>query len=197
MKYQFIKKYPTIWLYFFFFFFSGSFQLFLYISNYSGFSGLRESLIFCSLPLIPILLWPKKSKLLAVVLGVPMLIGAWASLGYWMINGQEFSQSPIFIIGESNMAESYEFVTSYIRWWHVFVFIVFSIIPIYMEGCSTNNDECIKAICTCRIVFVRISLAGDQYWVNQWCWLQRRFLPFDEKNGTFSAMEFSVWLYKI
>ena len=132
MKYQFIKKYPTIWLYLFFFFFSGTFQLFLYVSNYSGFSGLRESLIFCSLPLIPILLWPKKVKVLAAVLGIPMLIGAWASLGYWMIYGQEFSQSAIFIIFESNMAESYEFVISYIRWWHVFVFIVFSIIPIFI-----------------------------------------------------------------
>lgn len=132
MKYQLIKKFPITWLYFFFFFFSGVFQLFLFFSGHSGFSGLRESLIYGALPLIPILLWPHKVKLLAALIGLSMLAAASASLGYWMIYGQEFSQSAIFIIFESNMAESYEFITSYLRWWHVFIFVVFSIIPIFI-----------------------------------------------------------------
>ena len=132
MKYQLIKKYPTTWLYLYFFFFSGVFQLFLLISGHSGFAGLREPLIYCALPLVPILLWPHKVKIIAATIGLLMLAGAWASLGYWLIYGQEFSQSAIFIIFESNMAESYEFITSYLRWWHVFVFLASSIIPIFM-----------------------------------------------------------------
>ena len=132
MKSPLIKKYPITWLYLHFFFFSGVFQLFLLISGHSGFSGLRESLIYCTLPLIPILLWPHKAKIIAAIIGLLMLAGAWASLGYWMIYGQEFSQSAIFIIFESTMAESYEFITSYLRWWHVLVFLAFSIIPIFI-----------------------------------------------------------------
>lgn len=132
MTHQFIKKHPIVWLYFFFFFFSGIFQLLLYVSDYSSFLGLRESILFCTLPLVPILLWPHKVKLVAAIIALPMLIGAWASLGYWMIYGQEFSQSAIFIIFESNMAESYEFISSYLRWWHVLVFIIFSIIPVFI-----------------------------------------------------------------
>ena len=132
MKFPLIKKYPTTWLYFFFFFFSGFFQLFLFISGHSGFSGLRASLIYCTLPLIPILLWPHKAKIITAIIGLLMLAGAWVSLGYWIVYGQEFSQDAIFIIFESNMAESYEFFASYLRMWHVLVFLAFSIIPVFI-----------------------------------------------------------------
>lgn len=132
MKKNLYKKYPTFYLYVFFFYFSGTLQLYLFMSSHAGFSGVRESLIYATLPLIPILLFPSKVKLLSVLFGVPMLIGAWASLGYWMIYGQEFSQSAIFIIFESNFAESYEFLNSYLQWWHPLVLTLFTLIPVYL-----------------------------------------------------------------
>tara|TARA_R110001592_G_scaffold260282_1_gene524775 strand:- start:104686 stop:105408 length:723 start_codon:yes stop_codon:yes gene_type:complete len=174
MKSPLIKKYPITWLYFFFFFFSGFFQLFLFISGHSGFSGLRASLIYCTLPLIPILLWPHKAKTITAIIGLFMLAGAWASLGYWIVYGQEFSQDAIFIIFESNMAESYEFFASYLRMWHVLVFLAFSIIPVFIWRSiqpitiySTHYYKCTTALCACRLLSIDLCLARYQHGVNQ------------------------------
>lgn len=98
----------------------------------TGTVGLRQSILLGVIGLIPILLFPSRAKFLAALFGLPMLLGALASLGYWLIYGQEFSQSTIFIIFESNAAESFEFISSYLRWWHPLVLTGFCLIPFWM-----------------------------------------------------------------
>ncbi len=80
--------------------------------------------------LVPILIWPSRSKLISGAIGLILWAGSMVGLGYWLIYGQDFSQSVLFIMFESNPAESSEFISSYFRWWHPIVFGVYSIIPI-------------------------------------------------------------------
>ncbi len=48
-----------------------------YISGYSGTNGIRDSLLFSSLWLIPVFLFPKRIKIIAAVIGVVL----WAASG--------------------------------------------------------------------------------------------------------------------
>jgi len=54
------------------------------------------------------------------------------AFSYWLIYGQDFSQSVIFIIFETNIAEGTEFILSYLQFWHVAALMVFTLIPILL-----------------------------------------------------------------
>lgn len=129
---NFIKRHPILWAYLFFCYFSFTLQVLIKASGMSGSVGLRQSILMSTLWLIPLLIWPSKSKTLAAVIGLVLWAASLAGLGYWLIYGQDFSQSAIFIIFESNMAEGTEFLQSYIRWWHPLTFIAFSVPPFLM-----------------------------------------------------------------
>ena len=58
------------WALLYFWFFSTLLQAIIYISGYSGTNGIRDSLLFSSLWLIPIFLFPKRIKIIAAVIGV-------------------------------------------------------------------------------------------------------------------------------
>ena len=77
-------------------------------------------------------MWPKQYKVISAIIGIILWIPSLACLGYWLIYGQDFSQSAIFIIFESNFAEGSEFIESYLRWWHIPVFLFYSAIPFVM-----------------------------------------------------------------
>jgi heptose-I-phosphate ethanolaminephosphotransferase len=98
----------------------------------AGFPGLRDALLMSVVWLIPILLWPKQTKVLTALIGATLWLASLTRVGYWLIYGQEFSQSAIFIIFESNPAEGREFIESYLRWWHVLVFAIYSVIPLIL-----------------------------------------------------------------
>jgi heptose-I-phosphate ethanolaminephosphotransferase len=129
---SFAQRHPLLWAYLFFLYFSVVYQLLVYSSGMSGLVGVRQSLLMSVLWLIPLLLWPKRSKLLAAGIGLVLWAASLVGVGYWLIYGQDFSQSAIFIIFESNPAEGNEFILSYLRWWHPFVFLSFSLIPVLM-----------------------------------------------------------------
>jgi heptose-I-phosphate ethanolaminephosphotransferase len=61
--------------------------------------------------------------LLAALIGVVLWACSMASLGYFFIYQQEFSQSVIFIMFESNISEAGEYMTQYFAWWMVLAFI--------------------------------------------------------------------------
>jgi heptose-I-phosphate ethanolaminephosphotransferase len=60
---------------------------------------------------------------LAAVIGVVLWACSMASLGYFFIYQQEFSQSVIFIMFESNVSEAGEYMTQYFAWWMVLAFL--------------------------------------------------------------------------
>ncbi|MDX2426058.1 MAG: phosphoethanolamine transferase CptA [Cycloclasticus sp.] len=101
-------------LYFFFFFFSGPYQIAIYLAGMSNTTGIRDAILMSSVWMVPVLLWPKHTRAISAVIGVLLWATSIVSWSYFYVFGQDFSQSVLFIIFESNMAESNEFIESYI-----------------------------------------------------------------------------------
>ncbi|MHA3735268.1 phosphoethanolamine transferase CptA [Pseudomonas sp. Eth.TT006] len=113
----------VLWLFAFFWYFSGITQLLIQLTGTSGFSGFRQAFVMSALWLAPMLLFPKQTKVLAAVIGIVLWACSMASLGYFFIYQQEFSQSVIFIMFESNIAEAGEYMTQYFAWWMIPAFL--------------------------------------------------------------------------
>ncbi|WP_213938912.1 phosphoethanolamine transferase CptA [Pseudomonas sp. dw_612] len=112
-----------IWLFVFFWYFSGITQLLIQLTGTSGFTGFRQAFVMSAVWLAPMLLFPKRTRLLAALIGVVLWACSMASLGYFFIYQQEFSQSVIFIMFESNISEAGEYMTQYFAWWMVLAFL--------------------------------------------------------------------------
>ena len=112
-----------IWLFVFFWYFSGITQLLIQLTGTSGFSGFRQAFVMSAIWLAPMLLFPKQTRVMAAVIGVVLWACSMASLGYFFIYQQEFSQSVIFIMFESNVSEAGEYMTQYFAWWMVPAFL--------------------------------------------------------------------------
>ena len=128
----FAQRHPIFWAYLYFCYFSAAIQILLYSTGMAGSNGLRDALLMSVIWLIPVLLLPRYIKPITAVIGSALWLASLVSLGYWLIYGQEFSQSAIFIIFESNPAEGSEFIQSYLRWLHVLVFATYSAIPLIL-----------------------------------------------------------------
>ncbi|UVK90839.1 phosphoethanolamine transferase CptA [Pseudomonas sp. B21-051] len=113
----------VLWLFAFFWYFSGITQLLIQLTGTSGFSGFRQAFVMSALWLAPMLAFPKRTKLLAALIGVVLWACSMASLGYFFIYQQEFSQSVIFIMFESNISEAGEYMTQYFAWWMIPAFL--------------------------------------------------------------------------
>lgn len=113
----------------FLFYFSAIYQFLCFVSNVAGFVGLRESFFITFMLLIPLLLFAKWSKPIAAFLGLLLWAASLPSLGYYLIYKQEFSQSVIFILFESNIHEGSEFFKTYFEWWMLPAILVYSYIP--------------------------------------------------------------------
>lgn len=111
------------WLFLFFWYFSGITQLLILLSDTSGFTGFRQAFVMSAVWLAPLLLFPARTRLLAALIGVVLWACSMASLGYFFIYQQEFSQSVIFIMFESNVSEAGEYLTQYFAWWMVAAFL--------------------------------------------------------------------------
>ncbi|WP_027612693.1 phosphoethanolamine transferase CptA [Pseudomonas sp. URIL14HWK12:I6] len=113
----------VLWLFAFFWYFSGITQLLIQLTGTSGFSGFRQAFVMSALWLAPMLAFPKRTKLLAALIGIVLWACSMASLGYFFIYQQEFSQSVIFIMFESNISEAGEYMTQYFAWWMIPAFL--------------------------------------------------------------------------
>jgi heptose-I-phosphate ethanolaminephosphotransferase len=120
------------WLFLFFWYFSGITQLLILLTGTSGFSGFRQAFVMSALWLAPMLLFPARTRLLAALIGVVLWACSMASLGYFFIYQQEFSQSVIFIMFESNISEAGEYMTQYFAWWIVLAFIAHSALSVFL-----------------------------------------------------------------
>lgn len=110
--------------YLFFWYFSGIHHLLLQLTGQTIFLASVESIIVSTLWLVPLLLWPNQN---------PPLRGWPDSLAY--LPGQfglflhllaGVSQSVIFIIFETNVAEAGEYVAQYFKWWMLPAFLAYT-----------------------------------------------------------------------
>ncbi|WP_153020612.1 phosphoethanolamine transferase CptA [Pseudomonas sp. BMS12] len=115
------------WAFLFFWYFSGVTQALIQFTGTAGFTGFRQAFLLSSLWLIPLLLFPARARLLAALIGVPLWLCSLAAFGYFLIYGQEFSQSVIFILFESNVSEGSEYLAQYFAWWMVPVFLAYGL----------------------------------------------------------------------
>ena len=120
------------WLFLFFWYFSGITQLLILLTDTSGFAGFRQAFIMSSIWLAPVLLFPARTRLLAALIGIVLWACSMASLGYFFIYQQEFSQSVIFIMFESNPSEAGEYMTQYFAWWIVLAFIAHTAFSVFL-----------------------------------------------------------------
>ncbi|MCG8708713.1 phosphoethanolamine transferase CptA [Brenneria sp. 4F2] len=101
------------WLLLFFWYFSSVLQLIILLSGHSGFNGLRDSLIFSLFWLVPVFLFPRQTRIITAILGIVLWASSVIALGYYSIYKQEFSQSVLFVMFESNSAEASEYMSQY------------------------------------------------------------------------------------
>lgn len=119
-------------LYLFFFYFPGVTHVLLQLTNATIFNGFRQTVYVSLLWLIPVLLWPSRTRAITAVIGLVLWATSLASLGYYCLYQQEFSQSVLFIIFESNFAESSEFLAHYFQWWILGVFAIYTAVGYWL-----------------------------------------------------------------
>ena len=146
--------------YFFFFYFSAVYQLTYYITATTNSIGLRDSFYVTFIWLIPLLFIPKYSRIIAAIIGVVLWMASLFNLGYFILYSQEFSQSVIFIMFESNVAESSEYLATYFRWWMILIFILYSILPYYLWKSLKIIQLSIKSRIIFSIIFLGLFLAN-------------------------------------
>jgi heptose-I-phosphate ethanolaminephosphotransferase len=101
----------------FFWYFSGLTHLMLFGSGATGFEPVRLGLLYSALWLLPLLVFPAHVRPIAAGIGVLLGLGALVNLGYFAIYRQEFSQSVLFIMFETNPAEAREYIGQYFNGW--------------------------------------------------------------------------------
>ena len=101
-------------LYLYFFYFSGLTQILIYAAGMSNTVGIRQALFISTIWLVPNLIWPQYTRTISAFIGLLIWPASLVSLSYFYIYGQDFSQSVLFIIFESNVSESKEFIESYL-----------------------------------------------------------------------------------
>lgn len=114
------------WLFLFFWYFSGVTHLLIQLTGTTGFEGFRQAFLMSAIWLIPVLLFPAKARVIAGSIGLVLWACSLIGLGYFCIYGQQFSQSVIFIMFESNLAESSEYFAQYFAWWMVPVYLAYT-----------------------------------------------------------------------
>lgn len=120
------------WALLYFWFFSTLLQVVIVVSGYSGTNGLRDSLLFSSLWLIPVLLFPRYTKIIAAVIGVILWAASVAALGYYVIYGQEFSQSVLFVMFETNANEAGEYLSQYFSLKMIVAVLAYTLVTIFL-----------------------------------------------------------------
>lgn len=146
------------WMFLFFWYFSGVAQLLIVHAGVAGWKGMVEASMVTVLWMIPLILFPAHTRLLAGLIGVILWASSLAGLGYFLVYGQEFSQSVIFIMFDSNMQESREYLGHYFSWSIVAAIAAYTlgglllwtrVRPVYLPR---------KAIPACCVLFFAVSI---------------------------------------
>ncbi|EMC3653000.1 MULTISPECIES: phosphoethanolamine transferase CptA [Citrobacter] len=120
------------WALLYFWFFSTLLQVVICLTGYSGTNGLRDSLLFSSLWLIPVFLFPNRIRIIAAVIGMVLWAASLAALSYYVIYGQEFSQSVLYVMFETNANEASEYLSQYFSLKIVLIALAYTAIAILL-----------------------------------------------------------------
>lgn len=120
------------WALLYFWFFSSVIQIAILATGYSGTNGLRDSLLFSSLWLIPVFLLPNYTRLIAALIGIVLWATSVAALGYYVVYGQEFSQSVLFVMFESNANEANEYLRQYFSLKLLLITLAYTLTAIFL-----------------------------------------------------------------
>ncbi|MFR0692582.1 phosphoethanolamine transferase CptA [Enterobacterales bacterium AE_CKDN230030158-1A_HGKHYDSX7] len=120
------------WLLLFFWYFSGVTQALILFSGTTGFAGFRDAFFLSSLWLAPPLLLPRFTKGIAAVIGLVLWGASLVGLSYFGIYKQEFSQSVIFVMFESNTAEAGEYFSQYFSLWLCLALLAYSVVAVLL-----------------------------------------------------------------
>jgi heptose-I-phosphate ethanolaminephosphotransferase len=120
------------WLLLFFWYFSGVTQALILFSGTTGFAGFRDAFFLSSLWLAPPLLLPRFTKGIAAVIGLVLWGASLVGLSYFGIYHQEFSQSVIFVMFESNTAEAGEYFSQYFSLWLCLALLAYTVVAVVL-----------------------------------------------------------------
>ncbi len=120
------------WLLIYFWYFSSILQLYVVITGQSNTIGLRDSLLYSSLWLIPALLFPKRIKLVAGIIGIILWLSSVIALAYFVVYGHQISQSVMFVMFETNTNEAGEFLTQYFSFKVVGIILAYTLVAIFL-----------------------------------------------------------------
>ncbi|MDU1951794.1 MAG: phosphoethanolamine transferase CptA [Atlantibacter hermannii] len=120
------------WVLTYFWYFSSVLQIIILASGYSGTNGLRDSLLYSSLWLVPVLLFPGKTRVIAGAIGIVLWAVSACALAYYVIYGQEFSQSVLFVMFETNANEAGEYLSQYFSFKLLFILLAYTAGAIFL-----------------------------------------------------------------
>jgi heptose-I-phosphate ethanolaminephosphotransferase len=120
------------WIFLLFWYLTSTTQLLLTLSGATSFEGFKDTTLTTVLWLVPIFLFPQKTRKVTLVVGLLIWLSALPAFAYFLVYKQELSQSLIFIIFESNQAESTEYLKNYLSFSILIKVFIFSIIPFFI-----------------------------------------------------------------
>lgn len=120
------------WLLIYFWYFSSLLQLYVLVTGQSNSIGLRDSLLYSSLWLIPALLFPKRIKLVAGMIGIVLWLSSVVALAYFVVYGHQISQSVMFVMFETNTNEAGEFLKQYFSFKVLGVILAYTVVAIFL-----------------------------------------------------------------
>ncbi|CAB5554983.1 phosphoethanolamine transferase CptA [Providencia hangzhouensis] len=120
------------WLLIYFWYFSSLLQLYVLVTGQSNSIGLRDSLLYSSLWLVPALLFPKKIKLVAGLIGIVLWLSSVVALAYFVVYGHQISQSVMFVMFETNTNEAGEFLKQYFSFEVLGVILAYTVVAIFL-----------------------------------------------------------------
>lgn len=158
------------WLFLFFWYFSAVTQILLKTTGVTGFSGVRESFYLSTIWLAPVLIFPRHTRLIAAIIGLILWGTAIVGLNYFLIYGQEFSQSAIFVMFESNTAEASEYLSQYFTLKNLFGILLYSLVgfllwfkvrPVYLPRRQALIISTLLIICVVFYPMYRVVTRGE------------------------------------
>jgi len=128
-----MRQWPQLLkVYVFFIWFSGVTQLLLLAAGKVSAVGLKNVLIYNVLWLLVPVWMHRWTRHWMLLLGVPIFLCGLLGFGYYLMYGQELSQSIFYVIFESNIQEGSEFFHSYLHAWMMPLFVLYVAIPVLL-----------------------------------------------------------------
>ncbi|MCW2256110.1 heptose-I-phosphate ethanolaminephosphotransferase [Providencia alcalifaciens] len=121
-----------LWLLIYFWYFSSLLQIYVLITGQSNTIGLRDSLLYSTLWLVPALFFPQRIKLVAGLIGIILWLSSVVALAYFVVYGHQMSQSVMFVMFETNTNEAGEFLRQYISFKVIAVILVYTLAAIFL-----------------------------------------------------------------